>query len=371
MKLIVLRNNLKEGLSAVERAVTESTSLPILKNVLIKTFNNKIKLIATNLEFGVSKLISGKIIEEGGLTVPFNIFHGIINNSESERINLEVEKNNLIVKTDNYEAKIQGLPVEEYPIIPKIENNDYYLEIPGKTLKQSLLRVMPCVQISEIRPEISGVLFDFQLTVLKLAATDSFRLAEQTLDNTKFKTNFARGFKVIVPLKTIQEFNRIFPENQNITIQFDPHQIVFVAEDLEMISRLIDGEYPDYAKIIPSAVDTEIQLSREYFINAIKLVSNLSGKINDIKFQIKNGKKVLQVYSANQYLGENSYMIPVKIKGEGFKEVSFNWRYLMDILKVFNSDQLIFGVNGDAKPALLKSSDENSYFYILMPIKTT
>jgi DNA polymerase-3 subunit beta len=364
-----LKNNLKDGLTAVERVVSENTSLPILKNVLIKTFNNKIKLTATNLEFGISKLISGKIIEEGGITVPFDIIYGIISNTESDRIQLETDKKCLFVKTDNYEAKIQGLPAEEYPIIPKIENSDYYFEIENVILKKFLNKVIPCVQISEIRPEISGVLFDFQITIAKLVATDSFRLAEQTLDSGCFKTNFNRGFKIIVPLKTFQEFIRVFPDDNKVVIQVDPHQVRLAAEDLELISRLIDGEYPDYNKIIPKEAEAEIQMPREYFINALKLVSNLSGKINDIKLRLKDGKKVLEVYSANQYLGENNYLIPVKFKGEQFQEVSFNWRYLMNGLKVLDSEQIIFSVNGEAKPAALKNPDDNSYFYILMPIK--
>ena len=138
MKLIVLRDNLKNGLSAVEKAVTESTALPILKNVLLKTFNNRIKIEATNLELGISRFISGKIIEEGSVTIPFSVFFGIINSSNAERINLETENNNLIVKADNYEAKIQGLDEEEFPIIPKIENSKNYLEIESSVLKNSI-----------------------------------------------------------------------------------------------------------------------------------------------------------------------------------------------------------------------------------------
>src|SRR3989344_4939266 len=220
MKLIVLRDNLKNGLSAVEKAVTESTALPILKNVLLKTFNNRIKIEATNLELGISRFISG-----------------IINNSNAERINLETENNNLIVKADNYEAKIQGISPEEFPIIPKINSLDYYLELDGEIFKKALLKTVPCVQLSEIRPEIGGVLFDFQLTVLKLAATDTFRLSEKSIYNNQFKTNFIRGFKAIVPVKTIQEIIRIFPDDQKITIHMDSNQVFLKNDDTELIKN--------------------------------------------------------------------------------------------------------------------------------------
>lgn len=136
-----------------------------------------------------------------------------------------------------------------------------------------------------------------------------------------------------------------------------------------MISRLIDGNYPDYEQIIPKETDTEFQIPREHFVNAVKLVSNLSGKIDDIKIKFGDNKKTIEIYSANQYLGENNYLIPTKIKGKDFKEVIFNWRFLMDGLKTIDSPEIYFGINGESKPAILKNKDDNSYLYIIMPIK--
>jgi len=354
----------------VEKAVSENNNLPILKNVLLKTDNNQIRISTTNLDLAISKSILGKIIEEGGITVPFSTLYSIVNNSDSERISLEQDNNTLILKTDNYEAKIQGLNEEEFPIIPKIENSKNYLEIEPAILKNSILKVLSAAQISEIRPEISGILLDFQLTILKLAATDSFRLAEKTLASNQFGANFNRGFKIIIPLKTTQEILRVFKENQSISIFVDSNQILLKTNDLELISRLIDGVYPDYEQIIPKDIETEIQVEREPLINAVKLVSSFSGKNNDIKLKVKD-KKILEIYSASQYLGENHYLVPAKVNGPDFKEVAFNWRYLMDGLKALDSEKIIFGLNGENKPAILKSPEDVSYFYILMPIKNT
>jgi len=369
MKLIILKNNLKEGLSAVERAVGENNKLPILKNVLIKTGNGKIKLSATNLELGITKLISGKIIEDGSLTIPLGTFYSIVNNSDSERINLEVKNNVLLFKTDNYEAKIQGISEEEFPIIPKIENENQCLEIEASILKNALNKVINATQISEVRPEISGVLLDFQITTLKLVATDSFRLAEKTLYEKYFKSNFNRGFKIIVPLKTAQEVIRIFHNEKLIKIYTDPTQILFRSEDLELISRLIDGEYPDYHQIVPKEINLEVHANRDYLVNAVKLVCNFSSKINDIKIKIKNDSNNLEIYSANQHLGENNYLVPAKFKGDFNGEISFNWKFLLDGLKAIESENLVFGINGEIRPSIIKSQEETSYFYILMPIK--
>ena len=370
MKIIILKSNLKESLAAVEKAVSENNNLPILKNVLLKTYNNKIKIAATNLDLGITKLTSGKIIEEGGVTIPFGTFYSLVNNSDNERITIETDNNNLIFKTDNYSARIQGVNQEEFPIIPKIGNEENSLELETSVFKEAIYKVLNAAQISEIRPEISGVLFDFQMTMLKFVATDAFRLAQKTINNNQFKTSFNRGFKIIVPLKTISEVVKIFPDNQPIKIFIDENQILFRNEELELISRLIDGEYPDYEQIVPKAMDSEMVVNRDQLMNAVKLASNFSGRTNDVKFKINESKKVLEVYSAHQYLGENNYLIPVKLKGEGFPEVAFNWRYFLDGLKIVDHENLLFGVNNNSKPSIIKSPEDASYFYILMPIKT-
>lgn len=352
-----------------ERGISENTNLPILKNVLIKTFNNKIRISSTNLEVGINKLISGKIIEEGGLTIPFQTFYNLVNNINSEKINLETKNNNIIFKTDNYEAKIQGLHEDDYPIIPRLEREDKYLEFDAELLKLALGQVITSAQISEIRPEISGVLFDYQVTIMKLVATDSFRLAEKTIYNSQYRSNIEKGFKVIIPLKSVQEVLRIFSNDQLIKISLDENQILFKNNDVELISRLIEGIYPDYEQIIPKSFESELGVEKEHFVNALKLVSNFSGKVNDIRLKVQENQKVLEVYSSNQFLGENNYLIPSKVTGASFSDVSFNWRYLLDGLKVVNSNNLQFSLNGNNKPSLLKSAEDNSYFYILMPIK--
>ncbi len=370
MKLIILRSNLKDGLAAVERAVSDSGNLQILKNVLFRTFNNKIKICATNLDLAITKITSAKIIEEGGITIPFGTFYNLVNNSDNERILVETDKNNLIFKTDNYSAKIQGLGVEEFPIIPKIENEENFIELDSAVLKEAIYKVLNAAHISEIRPEISGVLMDFQMTMIKFVATDAFRLAHKTLNNNQFKTNFNYGFKAIIPLRTISEVVKIFPENKQIKICVDQNQIFFKNEDTEVISRLIDGEYPDYEQIIPKSMDSEIVINKEQLVNAVKLASNFSGQTNDIKLKIDPGKKVLEIYSANQYLGENNYLIPIKLKGTEFEEIAFNWHYFLDGLKVIDHENLVFGVNKSNKPSIIRPPEDGSYFYILMPIKT-
>jgi len=369
MKVIILNSKLKEGLNVIERSIQESGNLPILKNVLIKVQNGKITLAGTNLEFASIVNIPGKINEAGVVTAPFQAINRIVSNSDSERITLELKDNNLNIETDNYHAKIQVANNEDFPIIPKIKQPTNVLKINNETFKNSLLKILPAAQVSEIRPEISGVLIDCQISLLKIAATDTFRLSEKTLNNNQFQITTDEGFKTTIPLKTIQEVVRIFNDSEEIQIQFDDNQVLFKNENIELISRLIDGEYPDYQAIIPKKIDTELRVNREQFINAIKLVSGFSGKVNDIKVSLHESGKTIEIHSANQNLGENRYLIPIKHTGNKFEEISFNWRYLLDGLRSNEGESVVFGVNGDSRPAVIKSPEDSSYFYILMPIK--
>lgn len=371
MKIIILKNHLKSGLEIISKLGSESGSitLPILKNFLIETIDNKIKLSMTNLEIAITCYIPGKVIESGNLVIPFNIVNSIVTNLQTERINLDSKDNYLIIKTDNYQAKIQGNTKEEFPIIPQI-NSQTFLEFSTAVLKKSLSSVINAAQISEVKPELSGILFDFQVNSLKLAATDSFRLAEKNIINTQFKSNIEQGFKVIIPLKTIQEVIRIFKEeNDQISVYFEPNQVLFKTENLEIISRLISGNFPEYQTIIPQSSETEIVLNKEQLINAIKLTSSFTDRLNEVRISVKENAKNIEVFSFNQILGENQYLIPAKIKGTSL-EVVFNWRFFFDGVKVLDSENVFLGLNGESKPILIKSPNDISYFYILMPIKS-
>lgn len=371
MKIIILKNHLKTGLEIISKIGSDNnfTTLPILRNFLIEIIDNKIKFSMTNLELAVTCYIPGKIIEGGNLVVPFNILNSIINNLQTERINLETKNNYLIIKTDNYQAKIKGEKKDEFPIIPEI-NKQNFLEFSSSLLKKSLFSVINASKISEIKPELGGILFDFQVNCLKLAATDSFRLAEKTITSNQLKSNIKNGFKTIIPLKTIQEVIRIFKEeNSKITIYFEPNQVLFKGENSEIISRVISGNFPEYQTIIPESFETEVILNKEELINALKLTSSFTDKLNEIKVSIKEKAKNIEVFSFNQILGENQYLIPAKIKGSSV-EVVFNWRFLFDGIKVLDSDDIFLGLNSENKPIFIKSSKDISYFYILMPIKS-
>ena len=371
MRVVVIKNNLKEGLDAIQRASGESLNLPILKYALLEVMDQNIKLTATNLEIAISCLVLSKAIDRGRVCIPISTFLGLINNLGSERINLERKGNQLALKTDNYEAIIQTLSVDDFPIIPKIKNEREFFEIKSEVFKEALLQTLSASQFSELRPELNSVLFDFSLDTLKLVTTDSFRLAEKTITPNQFKTNHGQNFKLLIPLKTAQELLRILKDDEVLRIYHDQNQVLFKTERLEFISRLVDGNFPDYTAIIPKGFDSEVILEREKIMSALKLVGVFSGRSGEVKLKAPNGEKVLEIYSSSQETGENKYLLPAKATKK-LEEVTFNWRYLADGLKALQTDQVFLGLNEeDKKPTIIKSPNEASFFYIVMPILKT
>ena len=370
MKLIILRDNLKSGLDAVGRAVGQNLNLPILGNILISAEGNQIRLAATNLELAITKNISGKVVEEGSIIAPHQTLTSIVNNSSSERINFETTKRgNVVVKGDSFEANLQLANQNDFPVIPQVNSKEEAVSVDSAVLRDALGGVIIAAEDSDLRPEISGVLFLGELNVLKLVATDSFRLAEAKISGQQFKNNLGGGFKFTVPLKTAQELVRVLGDEGSTSFYVEKNQFLVVAEDIALSSRLIEGTFPDYQIIIPKEIDTEIILDRGELSGALRLSSTFAGRTNDIKLKTKD-KKVLEIYSSDSAVGENNYLIPAKIKGPE-TEAAFNWRFLLDGLKSRTSKEVLLGLNGSERPAVIKNPEDESYLYILMPIKAS
>jgi len=368
MKLIILKNNIKNGLDGVGRSIGNNLNLPILGNVLIRAENGHIKFSTTNLELAITKTIYGKVVEDGAITVPYNVLSNIISNLTSERVSMDTKQQNLQIKTDSYEANLQSMPVTEFPIIPKLKETKEQLKLNAAVFKESLNQVIVAAGISDLRPEISGVLLIVEQSILKLVATDSFRLAEAKISKSQFTNTFTeQGFKVIIPLKTTQEILRVIKDDEELLIKIEGGQILFQTNETEVVSRLIDGKFPDYEPIIPKDIDTEVLVGREELMGAIKLTGSFTSRVNDVRIRVKDNK-VLEIYSNDSSLGENNYIIPAKVTGENV-ELAFNWRYLLDGIKTLSGKQVSLGLNSGNKAAIIKSPENTSCFYILMPIR--
>jgi DNA polymerase-3 subunit beta len=367
MKFIAIQSNIKEAISVVERATNGNTNLPILKNTLIKAVGNSVSFTATNLEIATTYHVSGKIIEEGMITVPVALLSNIIGNIKSDRLNFETKENILEIKTDNYSATIQGLPHDDFPPVPKIADVKNKLEIKGIFLKDAIHEASAAAQESDLRPEMNSILFDFSLETLKLAATDGFRLAEKTIPANAFTAKNLEPFRILIPLETCFEILRITKDDEIVEVYYDENQVLFKTDRFELISRLIEGNFPEYSQIIPKKIVTEIVVDAAEFSNGIKLAAVFGQKNNEIEIKIHPNKKAIEIISGDQSLGNNSYLLPAKIKGDSM-EVVFNWRYLSNPLKVIKTEEILFGFQEDANPAIIRPAADGSYFYIIKPI---
>jgi len=367
MKFVALRSNVKEALSVVEKAIGENANLPILKNILIEAKDGAITFTATNLEIAISHKVTGKIIEDGKVAPPSSLLSSIISNIQSDRLNFESKGNNLEVTTDNYSATVNGLSPEDFPITPNVKNENRVVTIKSAILKEAIQQVVVAAQFSDLRPELNSILFNFSIENLVLAATDGFRLAEKSLPANLFSTKHKEPFKLLIPLRTTLEIARVMADDEDVHLMWDENQVFAKTETTELISRLTEGNFPDYSAIIPHEFSAEVVVDREELSSAIKLAGVFGQKNSEVRMKIHPNKKAVEISSADQALGENNQVLPAKIKGE-VGEIFFNWRYLGDAMKGIKTADVLIGLQQETGPALVRSTSDNSYFYILRPI---
>lgn len=370
MKIICLQENLKKALNITERIIGRSLTLPILNNILLSAEDGKkIKISSTNLEIGITYWLNGKIEEKGGLTVPARLISDFVNNLPNKKVEIKSRDKQLELRCEKYKGILKGISADEFPIIPKI-SGEPMLKIKGSVLRNSFSQVVEMPAVSESRPEISGICFNFEKNLIKLAATDSFRLAEKKIEaDLELKNNPLKNNYIIIPQRTIQEIIRILSENEvDVKLILSNNQVLFDLEHSQVISRIIEGQYPNYQQIIPKDFQTQVIVNRKELINNIRIASLFSSKINDVEVLIEPKKSIIEISAKNADIGENRSKIEAKIEGKPVK-IIFNHRYLMDGLNNILSDKVVVGLNSGSAPAVIRPVGDNSYTYVIMPIK--
>lgn len=380
MKISCTQENLNQGLFIVSHVASKNTSLPILNNILIQTKDSQIKLAATNLEIGVSCIIRGKVEEEGDLTIQSRLLADYVSLLPKDRVDLEVkeEDNSYILKINckNNSTKIKGQLAADFPLIPQIEKKNAFL-INYLIFREAISQVVFAVSVSETRPEINGVFFSFSDGNLTMAATDSYRLAEKKIVLEKSSTK--NNNQVIIPTKTLLELQRILgslkdpaaiSEVENVEIYLSENQVLFVVGDVEIISRLVEGQYPDYTQIIPQTASTTAKINVMELVKAVKTNSLFARSgVYDVSMEFLVDKKEVVVYSANNQLGENTSTVSFEGSGDN-NDIIINFRYLLDGLQNIGSDEVEVSLIDSSSPCILKPVSKNpDYLYIIMPIK--
>jgi DNA polymerase III subunit beta len=363
MKIICTQENLKTGLQTVSRIVGSSSTLPILNNVLLQTESGQLKISGTNLEIGISTFIRCKIEQEGGVCLSAKTILELVNNLPNENITIEVGESETSVSTDRYHTKIKQLPVEDFPLIPKV-GDGLELSIPAAQLRGGLEQVVFAASTSETQPEISGILAQFNNSQLVLAATDRYRLAEKVIP---FSSNQEK--KVIIPQRSVLELSRLLANlDQNVTLQVSDTQLAVTIGETYVVTRLIDGQYPDYKQIVPIETGTVINVSRDQLSAALKTSGIFSRGVGSVTVAFDPEKQTVQINSISQEVGESVVDIPAEINGD-IGSVIMNYRYVLDVLQGLTTETLTIQVINDSSPVVFRPVNSSDYLYLVMPIR--
>lgn len=383
MKFSCTQENLWQGLQVVSHAAGKNISLPILNNVLIKIENKELKLVTTNLEMAISCRLRAKVDEDGDFTIPCRLLTDYLSVSSPGRVDLELKESELLVQSASDKTTIKGNAATDFPAVPQLEKKKVY-GLSVADFKEMAQKVIFAVSKNEARPELGGVLLNFNPDhlpgYLVSAATDSYRLAEKEsklLENTANKGYSAETVKVIVPARALQEILRIvstyheeLEEEQPVEIVVGESQIMFSYGSVELISRLIEGQYPDYRQIIPSNYKTTISFNVAEWIKRIKAASLFSNVgINGIILTFKAGNEQKTTFaSTNGQLGNYTSEELCQIEGED-NHILLNYRYLLDGLMNLVAEEAVLKVISPNSPCVLSSKAGGGYLYIIMPIK--
>lgn len=379
MKFTILQNKLKEALEIVERISARSPTLPILNNVLIKAEKNFLELSTTDLEVGIRFWLLSKVEREGSIAVPVRILSSYVNLLKPSSIEIEVQKETLLLKSENTKTQIKGLSPQDFPIIPKAEKKDV-VSLPCSSVCQGLSQIVGICSLSTVRPEISGVYFSIQKNLLKIAATDSFRLAEKKIF-FKESLSLSKEYSLILPQKTASHLISIFGQRGDFRVYLAANLLMFESQmqetehpEIQFVSKLIEGEYPKYEEIIPKSYKTEAQIQKNEFLKQLKTAGIFAGRINEVKIGFNPQSQQIRVFCQNPELGEHLSYLSAQIKGKE-SETSFNYKFLLDGLEKMTTDKVFFLLSeekeGGEGPALLKPVGDDTYLYVVMPIQAS
>jgi DNA polymerase-3 subunit beta len=362
MKLQVTQENLNRALSSVARVANTRGTLPILANVLIKTSNNRLSISATNLNIAITHYIGAKVSEEGEITVPARLMQDFVNSLPAGVIALDLQDTKLHVTTDQYKSVVNGVLAEDFPVMPAITKGSQW-SVPGNVFKKALQQVVFAASSEETRPVLTAILLQTRDGQLYMASTDSYRLAEKKLGPNKEDIN------LLIPASAMQDLLRVLGDTEEeVRVTHDDQQVLFQVSDVELVTRLVDGKYPDYSKLIPATFETSATLKRADLVNVTKVSSLFAREsAGSVTIEVTEDNGKLSIRSIASQLGENTATAEAKATGSG--SITLNSRYMLDALSAIASDEVFFGFNGKLEPTLLRDAANPDYQHIIMPLK--
>ena len=361
MKIVVHRDNLQRAVGLVERVTAKNAALPILSNILLVAEGGRLRLSATNLETGVTAVIAAKSDANGRVAVPGRILGDLARAAQGDTVSLSLKQNVLTIESGAYKTTVLCFDAAEYPIIPKIEGGVRYT-VQASDVLRLFTSVADSIAASESRPELAGAYLRFASDGTIAAATDSFRLVERTMPAKHGSESSA-----IVPRATVLEALRLLSGVESeVEVRIADNQISLIGEDFELVSRLVDGRYPDYRKVVPERFLSKALVRRDQLENAIKVAALFSSSISDVKLQCQ--EKTFSVSAKNASKGEGEATIEAALKGEPF-DISLNYHYLLDGLKAIQDEKVVMQFTGKGSPFVMRPASEDPTVYIIMPLR--
>lgn len=363
MKVTVTQENLNRALSAVSRVASSKTSLPILSNILLRTENNRLVVAATNLEIASVYSIGAKVEKEGTLTIPARLVSEFVNNLPKDNVVLKSEGTKLEINSGKYTSTIHGVVSDEFPDLPTI-SPQHTIVLAGDLLKQVIAQTVITASHDDTRPVLTGVLWHSIDGNLYVAATDGYRLAERRVAETK------EDIKALIPATTLQEVARALPEDADeVSLLIDDMQVRFQAGDVELTSRLIDGNFPDYRQLIPKSTEINATVATAELVRTTKIASLFARESGgSVTLHTDKSKGTISIHSVASQLGENTSEAEAAVDGEG--SVTLNSRYLLEALGCVDSPNITFGFSGKLAPCVVRPVGDDSYQHIVMPLKS-
>ncbi len=363
MKLQVTQENLSKALGSVARVASSRGTLPILSNVLLKTVDGRLTIAATNLDIAITHYIGSKVSSEGSITVPARLMQDFVSSLPSGVIELDLDDNKLHIKAEKYTSTINGISAEDYPVMPAITDGQSW-KISGSLLKQSLQQVVVAASGDEARPVLTGVYWHTFEDKLYIVATDSYRLAEKAVQPIKIPVN------LLIPATALQDVLRILGDyDEEVVITHDDQQVLFQVGDVELVTRLIEGKYPDYRKLIPQKFASEATLKKSELQNITKVSSLFAREsAGSVTINLDAAEQSVSIRSIASQIGENVATASATITQDG--AITLNSRYILDALHVFGGESIRVAFNGKLEPCVLSDPKNKDYTHVIMPLKS-
>lgn len=367
MKFSIAKDQLIAGLQAVQNVVGSRTTLPVLSNVLLRAVEGRLELTASDLDVTISCSVTAQVIRGGATTLPVKKLFGIVRELGTGELDLEVdEKNACSLRAGASFFKIHGLPAEDFPPLPNFEER-HVVVVPQDKIKGMLKRTAFAASTDETRYVLNGILFNLREQKLTLVATDGRRLA---LTDEEVEAPQDGQLEMIIPIKTINELNRLLAGNGTVEIRASANQAAITLKDeagftVLVISKLVEGNYPNYRQVIPAECRERIPLMREEFLQALRRAEIMtSEKSNSVKLSFS--KNSVAITANTPDVGEARETMAINYKGHDFA-VAFNPGYLMDPLKALDQDEIFFELSDELSPGVVKIN--GPFLYVIMPMR--